>query len=68
MSESVVRIKVTVEPRGSAGTVSAVVEVDPAELEGLDAAAREALLASIAEDTANELAPWGWRELEDGES
>lgn len=68
MSENVVRIKVTVEPRGCADVVSEVVEVDPAELEGLDADAREALLASIAEDTANELAPWGWHELEDGES
>lgn len=68
MSENVVRIKVTVEPRGRADVMSEVVEVNPAELEGLDADAREALLASIAEDTANELAPWGWRELEDGES
>jgi hypothetical protein len=68
MSENVVRIKVTVEPRGSRGVLSEVVEVDAAELEGLAADAREAHLARIAEDTANELAPWGWCELGDGES
>jgi hypothetical protein len=60
---SIVRIQVTVEPRGRAGTLTEVVEVDAAELEGLTGEEREALLARIAEETANELAPWGWYEL-----
>jgi hypothetical protein len=63
-----VKIRVTVEPRGGVGRpVSEVVEVDEAELDGFTPEQREAYLEKIAEYTANEMAPWGWAELEEGD-
>lgn len=61
-----IRIQVTVEPRVYQPTTE-ILEVDAAEVEGLGSQEREAYLASIAEEYANEQLPWGWEEL-DGES
>jgi hypothetical protein len=59
----VVRIRVSVEPRGSVHALVDIIEVDAAELEGLSPEERDAVLQKIAEEAANELAPWGWAEL-----
>jgi len=62
MSEKVIRIEVTVEPRVYKPTTY-VVEVPASELEGKSAQERDAILQGYAKDCANEVLPWGWEEL-----
>jgi hypothetical protein len=62
MSEKVIRIEVTVEPRVTKPT-KVIVEVPVSELTWLTPEAREETLFTYAENTANEMLPWGWEEL-----
>jgi len=62
MSEKVIRIEVTVEPRVYEPTTY-VVEVPVSELEGKSERERDAILQEYAESCANEALPWGWEEL-----
>jgi len=62
MSEKVVRVEVTVEPRVYEPTTY-VVEVPVSELEGKGERERDAILQEYAEGCANEALPWGWEEM-----
>jgi hypothetical protein len=62
MSEKVIRIEVTVEPRVYEPTTYTV-EVPVSELEGKSPQERDAILQDYANDCANEALPWGWRAL-----
>jgi hypothetical protein len=62
MSEKVIRIEVTVEPRVYEPTTY-VVEVPVGELAGKNKPEIDAILQGYAESCANEVLPWGWEVL-----
>lgn len=59
-----VHVEVTVEPRSRGGSQSTVIEIGTEELAGLSPEEREKVIFGYAEETAVEMAPWGFAELE----
>jgi hypothetical protein len=58
-----IKIEFTIEPGWTHETYTDTIELDEADLEGLEGAEREKVIEGIVSDAVNNVCSWGWIEV-----
>jgi hypothetical protein len=58
-----IKVEYTIEPSWTTNHYTGIVEIDPADLEGLEGQAREHAIEGIVGDQVGNLCSWGWSEV-----
>jgi len=59
-----IKVEFTIEPSWTIDQYADVIEIDAAELEGLEGEERAAAIQRIVEDAVNDVCPWGFQEVD----
>jgi hypothetical protein len=60
----VIRIELNIEPSWTAAHYTEVIEIDAADLAGLEGEERADAITRIMEDEVANACPWGWNEVD----
>jgi hypothetical protein len=63
MPDKVIKVEYTIEPSWTIDHYTDVIEIDAADLEGLEGREREDAITKIVEFSVNDNCPWGWNEV-----